>query len=62
MAKTRNGINEDISFKQRLNALKNLPAFFELVWQSSPSKTLFSFLLGLSAHPASPDLQSGLLS
>jgi hypothetical protein len=34
---------QDISFKERLSALKNLPNFFKLVWRSSPSKTLISF-------------------
>jgi len=54
MAKTRNTIpNKDISFKQRLSALKNLPEFFKLVWKSSPGKTLASFLLRIvrSAMP-----------
>ncbi len=54
MAKTRNTINtKDISFKQRLSALKNLPEFFKLVWKSSPGKTLTSFLLRIirSAMP-----------
>jgi ATP-binding cassette subfamily B protein len=54
MAKTRNTIsNPDISFKQRLSALKNLPEFFKLVWQSSPWKTSISFLLRIirSATP-----------
>ncbi len=54
MAKTRNtGSQQDITFKQRLSALKNLPEFFKLVWQSSPWKTSFSFALRLvrSAMP-----------
>jgi ATP-binding cassette subfamily B protein len=54
MAQTRNTIpNKDISFKQRLSALKNLPEFFKLVWKSSPGKTLASFLLRIvrSAMP-----------
>lgn len=54
MAKTRNTIpTQDISFKERLSALKNLPNFFKLVWQSSPSKTLISFTLRIlrSAMP-----------
>jgi ATP-binding cassette subfamily B protein len=56
MAKQRN-INtissDDISFKDRVSALKNLPALFRLVWQSSPQKTTFSFLLRIlrSAMP-----------
>jgi len=39
--------------KERLSALSNLPAFFKLVWQSSPQKTFFSFLFRIlrSAMP-----------
>jgi ATP-binding cassette subfamily B protein len=54
MAKTRNTISSpNISFKQRLSALKNLPEFFKLVWLSSPWKTSISFLLRIirSAMP-----------
>jgi ATP-binding cassette subfamily B protein len=54
MAKTRNNTSSpDISFKQRLSALKNLPEFFKLVWLSSPWKTSTSFLLRIirSAMP-----------
>ncbi|WP_454802038.1 ABC transporter ATP-binding protein [Mucilaginibacter phyllosphaerae] len=54
MAKTRNIIPEsEISFKQRLSALKNLPQLFKLVWQTSPTKTSFSFILRIfrSAMP-----------
>lgn len=54
MAKSKNTIpTQDISFKERLSALKNLPNFFKLVWQSSPSKTLISFTLRIlrSAMP-----------
>jgi len=54
MAKSRNtNPTQDISFKERLSALKNLPNFFKLVWQSSPSKTFISFLLRIlrSAMP-----------
>jgi ATP-binding cassette subfamily B protein len=54
MAKKRNNISSpDISFKQRLSALKNLPEFFKLVWLSSPWKTSISFLLRIirSAMP-----------
>ncbi len=45
--------NPDISFKQRLYALKNLPEFFKLVWLSSPWKTSISFFLRIvrSAMP-----------
>jgi ATP-binding cassette subfamily B protein len=54
MAKNRNSNStQDISFKERLSALKNLPNFFKLVWRSSPSKTLISFSLRIlrSAMP-----------
>ncbi|TDQ06192.1 ABC transporter ATP-binding protein [Pedobacter metabolipauper] len=54
MAKTRNTLSfDEISFKQRLSALKNLPGFFKLVWKSSPQKTTISFLLRIvrSAMP-----------
>jgi ATP-binding cassette subfamily B protein len=54
MAKKLNTIPVDnISFKDRLSSLKNLPALFRLVWQSSPSKTLISFTLRIlrSAMP-----------
>jgi ATP-binding cassette subfamily B protein len=52
MARRINEIN-DISFSDRFSALKNLPALFRLVWASSPSKTLLSFVLRLlrSAMP-----------
>ncbi|MBC7653705.1 MAG: ABC transporter ATP-binding protein [Oligoflexus sp.] len=54
MAKTRNTVStKNISFKERLSALKNLPNFFKLVYQSSPKKTLISFTLRIlrSAMP-----------
>jgi ATP-binding cassette subfamily B protein len=54
MAKNRStNSTQDISFKERLSALKNLPNFFKLVWRSSPSKTLISFSLRIlrSAMP-----------
>ncbi len=54
MAKTRNTIpNSNISFRERLSALKNLPEFFRLAWLSSPRKTALSFLLRIvrSAMP-----------
>ena len=52
MARRINEIS-DISFSDRFSALKNLPALFRLVWASSPSKTLLSFVLRLlrSAMP-----------
>jgi ATP-binding cassette subfamily B protein len=45
--------SQDLTFKKRFAALGNLPAFFKLVWQSSPWKTTFSFVLRLlrSAMP-----------
>lgn len=51
MAKRFN--ESDLTFKQRLSALKNLPALFNLVWQSSPQKTVVSFGLRIvrSAMP-----------
>jgi ATP-binding cassette subfamily B protein len=52
MAKTV--LKSDLTFKQRLSALKNLPELFRLVWQSSPGKTTLSFALRIarSAMPA----------
>jgi ATP-binding cassette subfamily B protein len=45
--------DKDISFKERLSALKNLPELFKLVWRSSPQKTILSFILRIlrSAMP-----------
>ncbi len=54
MAKAKNTTSsDDISFKERLSSLKNLPSFFKLVWQSSPGKTIISFTLRIlrSAMP-----------
>jgi len=54
MRQPANKINiKDLTLRQRLAALSNLPAFFRLAWQSSPSKTLLSFVLRLvrSAMP-----------
>ena len=44
---------EPLTFKDRLNALGNLPAFFKLVWQTSPWMTFVSFILRIirSATP-----------
>jgi ATP-binding cassette subfamily B protein len=56
MARTRNPIQiTDISFKDRISSFRNLPDFFKLVWQSSPSKTSISFILRIlrSAMPVS---------
>src|SRR6187399_1552209 len=36
MARPNSNQTEPLSFKQRLQALKNLPRFFRLVWQTSP--------------------------
>ncbi|WP_259070867.1 ABC transporter ATP-binding protein [Mucilaginibacter sp. X4EP1] len=47
MAKARN-IHPNLSFKERLSALKNLPELFRLVWQSSPGKTTLSFALRIA--------------
>ncbi|AMR34605.1 ABC transporter ATP-binding protein [Mucilaginibacter sp. PAMC 26640] len=54
MARTRNAIpTENITFKQRLSALSNLPQLFKLVWESSPAKTTLTFILRIirSAMP-----------
>ncbi len=45
--KPKNAIPDTISLKERLSALGNLPAFFRLVWQTSPAMTLGSALLRL---------------
>lgn len=46
-------VNLDVSFKERVSALKNLPRFFKLVWESSLWKTSLSFFLRIirSAMP-----------
>jgi ATP-binding cassette subfamily B protein len=48
-----NTITETLTFKERLQALHNLPAFFKLVWQTSPLMTVVSLLLRIvrSAMP-----------
>ncbi|RZK67447.1 MAG: hypothetical protein EOO92_24225, partial [Pedobacter sp.] len=54
MAKKINTIPvENITFKERISSLRNLPSLFKLVWQSSPSKTIISFTLRIlrSAMP-----------
>lgn len=54
MRQPQNKINtKDFTIRQRLAALSNLPQFFKLAWQSSPQKTLLSFILRLlrSAMP-----------
>lgn len=46
--KPKNSISANsLSLKERLSALGNLPAFFKLVWQTSPGLTLASALLRL---------------
>lgn len=46
-------INETLTFKDRLLALRNIPAFFKLIWQTSPLMTIISFVLRIikSAMP-----------
>lgn len=54
MRQPQNKINpKDFTLQQRLAALSNLPRFFKLAWQSSPQKTLLSFILRIirSAMP-----------
>jgi ATP-binding cassette subfamily B protein len=48
-----NKITETLTFKERLQALQNIPAFFKLVWQTSPLMTAVSLLLRIirSAMP-----------
>ena len=48
-----NTITETLTFKERLQALRNIPAFFKLVWQTSPLMTVVSLLLRIvrSAMP-----------
>lgn len=48
-------LRTDLTFKERLSALRNLPAFFRLVWESSRQKTILSFALRIarSAMPVS---------
>jgi len=44
---------EKVSFRERLSALGNLPAFFRLVWQTSPSLTIANAALRI-ARSATP--------
>src|SRR5215218_7254204 len=37
--------SEQLSLKDRISALRNLPRFFRLVWQSSPGMMLANFVL-----------------
>ncbi|SHN10782.1 ABC transporter ATP-binding protein [Mucilaginibacter sp. OK098] len=49
----KNTRTEPLTLKERLAALNNLPAFFKLVWQTSPTFTIINALLRLlrSAMP-----------
>lgn len=48
---SRSGANatekEDLTFKERLAALRNLPRFFSLIWRTSPALTLANIFLRL---------------
>jgi ATP-binding cassette subfamily B protein len=48
-----NKITETLTFKDRLQALRNLPAFFKLVWQTNPLMLMISLVLRIvrSAMP-----------
>src|SRR5919199_83083 len=41
---TTTNVNQ-VSFKERLAALRNLPQFFKLVWQTSPSLSMTNAVL-----------------
>lgn len=45
MPKTSSAKGEAINIKDRIRALRNLPAFFKLVWQSSPGMMLTNVIL-----------------
>jgi ATP-binding cassette subfamily B protein len=49
----KNTKTDSLTFKERLQALRNLPAFFKLVWETSPLMTVVSFVLRIirSAMP-----------
>jgi ATP-binding cassette subfamily B protein len=53
--KKRTGKDEKLTFKERLAALRNLPAFFRMVWQTSPALAIANTLLRVaqSAMPLS---------
>jgi len=53
--KKRSGKDEKLTFKERLAALQNLPAFFRMVWQTSPGLTIANTILRVaqSAMPLS---------
>jgi len=40
---------EPLSFKERLTALRNLPRFFKLVWETSPALTIANAILRISS-------------
>ncbi|MCR8561689.1 ABC transporter ATP-binding protein/permease [Mucilaginibacter sp. BJC16-A38] len=44
----KNTRTEPITLKERLAALNNLPAFFKLVWQTSPSLTVINAVLRIA--------------
>jgi ATP-binding cassette subfamily B protein len=48
-----NTVTDTLTFKERLQALRNLPAFFKMVWQTNATMTVVSFLLRIirSAMP-----------
>ncbi|HEY0246413.1 MAG TPA: hypothetical protein VGC01_12665, partial [Mucilaginibacter sp.] len=43
----KKSITEPLTLKERLGALRNLPAFFKLVWETSKWMTLVNFMLRL---------------
>lgn len=45
---SKNTSSEPITLKERLTALRNLPAFFKLVWQTSPLMTVTNSLLRIA--------------
>ena len=47
---------QDISFKEQLLAFKNLPSFFKMIWETSPTMTLGDVLLRL-VKSALPPIQ-----
>ena len=49
----RRGNKPEVSFKERMAALRNLPAFFKLVWQTSPRLAAGNMLLR-AAQSATP--------
>ncbi|WP_363432005.1 ABC transporter ATP-binding protein [Chitinophaga ginsengisegetis] len=53
--KKRPGKDEKLTFKERLAALRNLPAFFRMVWQTSPGLAIGNTVLRVaqSAMPLS---------